>query len=1155
MKFRRLRLSGFKSFVDAAELRIEDGLTGVVGPNGCGKSNLLESLRWLMGESSAKSLRGAGMEDVIFAGTDRRPSRDVAEVQLQLDNKDRKAPAQFNESDEIDVSRHIERGLGSAYRINGRDVRQKDVQLLFADAATGAHSPALVSQGRIGAIINAKPQDRRKLLEEAAGIAGLHVRRKDAEQRLKAAETNLERLSDMLSGMETQAASLGRQARAAERYRKLSERITLAEGMLLYAKWRAAKSDADAAKEELSGLGRKLDDAIRNSARLTTLQEAAKSGLPALRTAEAEAAAALQTLSHRADVLGSELRDVERRMAETEAAIRTADADAARETDSRADAHAALDRLNTERGEIEAQLAEARDAIPDAEALVARLETESAEIDTKLSEALSAHADARAQRQAAEAAAEATTVRLGRAARTMETAEGAVAALEPVDALLAARTDAEAIRAQAEAALADIAGEIEAAERERETAEAARAQAQDAMSNARGLLSALESEASALTRQTQRHEGAAVRPLLDSVTVAKGYEAAFAAAFGRAVEADLEGDETAMRWRAPGADDDWKGDPALPNKVSTLADHVQAPDELSRRLAQIGLVDEAPSADAIAALAPGQSLVTPKGELYRWDGLMARPDESDGTADLLARRTRLREVEAELPTAHAAVAATGAAAAAARTALADLAARIADARARRMEAEAARGAAASELARLEGRIERGQAQAEAAAAALARAAADHGEAEAAARESAARLAALPGLDALAIAAEEVRRESETVRAKLAQARADHVTLLRSLSGGEARLNAIASERADWERRLQGSGAQQEALAARAAAAKAALAELAARPAEIEALRAALVDDRVNAETARQAAADRLAAAERAASVHDRDARAAADAMAELKEARGRLEAQRENHELRRVEMGRIAAEKFQSPPHILPAKLAFDEDEVSEEGAVSDALSKLQADRDRMGPVNLRAEEELSEIRAALDESNAESEDLLAAIARLRGSIGALNREGRARLLTAFEEVDKHFRSLFSGLFGGGEARLELVESDDPLQAGLEIMAQPPGKKLQSMSLLSGGEQAMTAVALIFAIFLTNPAPICVLDEVDAPLDDANIERFCDLLDRMTTLTDTRFLIVTHNAVTMSRMHRLYGVTMAERGVSQLVSVDLGGAETLLAAE
>ncbi|MCA3254190.1 MAG: AAA family ATPase, partial [Alphaproteobacteria bacterium] len=394
MRFRKLRLAGFKSFVDPAELRIEDGLTGVVGPNGCGKSNLLEAIRWVMGESSPKSLRGGGMEDVIFAGTSVRPSRDFADVTLLLDNSARTAPAQFNDGDEIEVMRRIERGLGSAYRINGRDVRQKDVQLLFADAATGAHSPALVSQGRIGAIIAAKPQERRAMLEEAAGIAGLHVRRKDAEQRLRAAEANLARLDDVLQNMEAQAASLKRQARQAERYRTLTDRIGAVEARLLHARWRAAAEAAKAARASAAEIEAKLAAVSRASAELSARQANAAADLPALRQAEAEAAAALQALNQAAQALTAELAGVERRQRELDSSAQTVARDRDREVSIAADAGEALERLAGEAAALEARLAGARESLAAMAAKVAAAEQQASAHERELAERMAAQADA-----------------------------------------------------------------------------------------------------------------------------------------------------------------------------------------------------------------------------------------------------------------------------------------------------------------------------------------------------------------------------------------------------------------------------------------------------------------------------------------------------------------------------------------------------------------------------------------------------------------------------------------------------------------------------------------------------------------------------------------------------------------------------------------
>jgi chromosome segregation protein len=399
------------------------------------------------------------------------------------------------------------------------------------------------------------------------------------------------------------------------------------------------------------------------------------------------------------------------------------------------------------------------------------------------------------------------------------------------------------------------------------------------------------------------------------------------------------------------------------------------------------------------------------------------------------------------------------------------------------------------------------------------------------------------------------QDADGARAAVATARADRTAHDRATSDARERLAAAGAEAKNWKSRAGEAARRIAEMGTREAGLTSEIAALTDRP-------AALTADIVLAETAHaelRVAADQAVASERAAEAEVRTreaaARAAAEQLAEARELRAGAAARAENQEARRIEMGRLSGERFECPPPLLPERAGFDSGDVQTPGDESTRHERLLAERERIGPVNLVAESELAELETSASTSAAERDELAQAVNRLRGSIGTLNREGRQRLLAAFEAVDGHFRRLFTTLFNGGQAHLALIDSDDPLEAGLEILAQPPGKRLQSLTLLSGGEQALTAVALIFALFLTNPAPICVLDEVDAPLDDANIERFCDLLDRMTQETQTRYLIVTHNAATMSRMHRLFGVTMVEKGVSRLVSVDLGGAESLLAAE
>ncbi len=1133
MKITKLRLTGFKSFVEPAELRIEPGLTGIVGPNGCGKSNLLEAIRWTMGESSARSMRGAGMEDVIFAGTATRPQRDFAEVTIHID---RVAPDADGET-QSEIIRRIERGAGSAYRINGRDVRAKDVALLFADSATGAHSPALVSQGRISAIIAAKPAERRAMLEEAAGIAGLHVRRKDAEQKLRATETNLLRLDDLLSDMEMRANALRRQARAAERYRLLSDEIRMAEARLIFARWQEAAAAAELAKRDSEAAEGKVHQAAEAQRAAAAYQTEATRAVGDARGAAQVARDAESALSHRLALLRNERAMLERRLAELVERSATMTQDRAREDRLAIDAAEAIARLDEEdkalaasladtesrRGAIEARVVEANDAVRVGE--------------VALAQAMAAEAAQQAEVRVAEAALGGARQRLYRAAGETRRLAGELAALGDVSGHEAKRAQAEAVRLAAENAIGEANLMLAGAEARRDAAAEAREKAEAKGASARAGLAALQSEARALAKANAVDGGDRV---LARIKVAKGYEHALAAALGDDLDVPLS------RWQGAGA----AGDPALPAGVEALADHVEAPDALGRRIAQIGVVDVD---DGTIALAVGQRLVTRDGRLRRWDGFVANGSGA-AAAERLIRANRLVELERAMPGAEAEVVAAETAlsiasgdAASARQAIENARAMVAEVeqsmRRAMREEDAAAAAIERHLAARESLVDREQ-----------RAVEEQAEAEAEEAQARDVLEALPPGDAARAEVARLRAEGDAARLVLADARAVAATLAQSIEGDRRRRDAARGEIRGWKSRAGDAAKRIEEMDRRIAEASAEAETLAGAPERLDGEIGVLADEAEAAVVGSAAAQANERDAETRLRETEAIAAVAGETLAAAREARAGATARLENQELRRIEMGRIAGERFECPAPVLPSKIGFAPDDVGEASVESSRLEKLSADRERLGPVNLVAETELRELDETRATSQAEREELGLAIARLRGSIGSLNREGRARLMAAFEAVDKHFRRLFTTLFAGGEAHLALVDSDDPLEAGLEIMAQPPGKKLGSLTLLSGGEQALTAVALIFALFLTNPAPICVLDEVDAPLDDANIERFCDLLDRMVEETDTRYLIVTHNAVTMSRMHRLFGVTMVERGVSRLVSVDLGAAESLLAA-
>jgi chromosome segregation protein len=1145
MQIKRLKLSGFKSFVEPAELRIEPGLTGVVGPNGCGKSNVLEAIRWVMGESSPKSMRGAGMDDVIFAGTASRPARDFAEVSLLVEREPEDMPGDVTLAPvgDVEVARRIERGAGSAYRVNGRDVRAKDVALLFADAATGAHSPALVSQGKISAVIAAKPTERRLMLEEAAGISGLHVRRKDAEQKLRAAEANLVRLDEVLADMEMRASALRRQAKAAERYRKLSDQIRIAEGRMIFARWREAAAAADSAKRDAEAAGAAVEKASEAQRAAAAWQTEAAKILAERRSAALAARDRSTSLGHQLATLRSERDGIARRLRELSERRTSLLGDRAREAALGEDAKAALARLGREGREIAARLAAAEAAKGTIDVRTVELEDSAREAEAELGKARAVQAAEQAEARVARAALESAGAKLARAEAERWRLEEQMAGLGEeaplVETLRAARRRREAAEARLEAA-----GEaIAAAEARRQQAAAARDSAESEGSTARAALAALESEAKALVKAV---EGSSGDRAINHVKADPGYERALAAALGDDLEAALEGNAP-RRWSGA---EPLPGDPALPAGCEPLAAHVLAPPSLRRRLAQVGVVER----DEGIALAVGQRMVTTDGRLRRWDGFVAT-GLGAAAAERLIRVNRLAEIERALPAAAAAVDRAKARIAAALAEM-EVARGAADS-ARRSEAEASAeirdSGRAEDSARVE--IERLDLRRTGLAERLDQAAEDLAEARRGEAEARRVVADLPDSAETEARVAGLRMAAEAAQHALAEVRAEAATHARAVSADKQRAEAAVKEASDWRVRAAEAGKRHSDMGRRIAEAEAESDRLADAPAEIEHRIEALEAEAVEAGETAVAAAEAERQAE--AALRETEARLAevAEALATAREARAGAAARHENQEARRIEMGRISGERFECPPPLLPEKVGFDESTIVPAGEESSRHERMSAERERIGPVNLIAERELAELDESRTASQSEREELGLAINRLRGSIGSLNREGRARLLTAFETVDRHFRSLFTTLFEGGQAHLELVESDDPLEAGLEIMAQPPGKRLSTLTLLSGGEQALTAIALIFALFLTNPAPICVLDEVDAPLDDANIERFCDLLDRMVNETATRYLIVTHNAVTMSRMHRLFGVTMIEKGVSRLVSVDLGGAERLLAAE
>jgi chromosome segregation protein len=860
MKFKKIKILGFKSFVDQTDIDIEEGLTGIVGPNGCGKSNVVESLRWCMGETSPKSMRSSGMEDVIFSGTSDRPARNNAEVTIFLDNKDRNAPAEFNNDEEIQIRRKIEIERGSEYRINGKEVRARDVQRLFADLSTGAHSPSLISQGRVGALINAKPIDRRAVLEEAAGISGLHSRRHEAELKLKGAESNLQRLKDIMRQLNTQINNLQKQAKQAEAYKSISEEITRLEGIVTYLKWYNLKESFEKSDTDLKSSEQLIQKYTLEVSQATNDQAKANEKIQPLREKEIEAAAKLNRINLERESLDKEEERIKELKKSLEQTIQQNIGDYEREQYQLENALRDLDALNVKKDDLTAEI-----SIDDFDnEQIKDLKEEKKQLEDQINE------------------------------------------LE------------------------------ENIEKYNSIKQSKRDEWQKALIN----------------------------------------------------EENLKSRESTLK-EVEGYDD--------PNKWTQIFS-----EKFYRNLSEIS--EKVVKAEELSA-----------------DSRKSYDKASNDAKDAVTMSMQLRE---------------------------DL-------------------------------------------------------------------------------------RQKDVEEKHSDWNYEYQRLSKNIQSSKNQINELKQRRIKSEEELK---------------------KITNRPEEIAQKRGQLIETKGFAETERQYAADRLAEADNELKKYENKLRKAQNDLANVRESKGRTEATKELAESRLSELESESIEKYNCKPDSIITKLSISEDLETLQNNFErneTRLERLKQQRDTLGVVNLRADLETKEIEQELEKMNSEKTDLETAIKKMRESIEELNKEGRTRLLKAFDVVNNHFKDVFVQLFNGGKAHLELVDSDDPLEAGLEMMVSPPGKKLQSMSLLSGGEQALTAMSLIFAVFLTNPSPICVLDEVDAPLDDANVERFCNLLDDIADKTNTKFLIITHHALTMSRMDRLFGVTMAERGVSQIVSVDLKKAEEI----
>ncbi len=857
MEFKKIQLNGFKSFAEKTNFLIEDGLTGIVGPNGCGKSNIVESLRWVMGETSAKSMRGSGMEDVIFSGTSNKASKNIAEVSIEVENKDKEGPIQYREFEQIQVRRKIEKDKGSKFYINDKEVRARDAQMFFADLSTGAHSPSMISQGRIGALVTAKPTDRRAILEEAAGISGLHVRRHEAELRLGAAENNLKRADELRRQQEKQLANLQKQAEEATKYKLISDQIKKIEAGLYYLKLleidkeiRIENEINTEAEGEVEGFNNKISE-LENSIKTFTDK------VNPLREKNIENLSRIQRLNLELQSLDEENTRIQDEIESIKKSIQTLDDDITREKGIIIDANSNEKRLKEEKTEL--------------------IETDSKYFETeKLSneELESAKNKLKEEQKAVDEvvnslAEETVNISVG-PIRNVKNTISRVKELIDSNEINQAVTLLDRCNMELDSFLNDLKNERSRTE----------------------LLGVSEKSENIKLLQEKYADAYSKNQSIKNESIKRNERI-------KTIETEIES---------------WKN--LLTNSEKMVNELTQRKEKLSKQLSDL---ENQPRAQAERKGQISENLRISDKEKIDNEAII---DETDQKIEML--RTQLNEIQ---------------------------------------------------------------------------------------------------------------EQSIQIRERKAS-----------------------------------SGATIEGL-------------------------------------------------------------------------------QKRKNDL----LDRISSELNLNEDNILENSNLNGVEELPNPVDQEDALDKKKQEREKLGSVNLKADEETSKYEEEIKKMEQDRADLVTAILKLKDSINELNQKGRERLIEAFEKVNRKFNEVYTKLFNGGNAKLELVDSDDPLEAGLEMLVSPPGKRLQSITLLSGGEQALTALSLIFAVFLTNPSPICVLDEVDAPLDDANVTRFCSLLEELIKITNTKFIIVTHHALTMSKMNRLYGVTMPQKGISQLVAVDLQKAESMVA--
>lgn len=1133
MKFQSVRISGFKSFLEPTEIQMNMGLTGVVGPNGCGKSNIVEAIKWIMGENSARQMRGDGMDDVIFSGTNERPSRNFAEVSIKLDNSEKKAPAIFNHYDEIEITRKIEREKGSVYRVNGKQVRARDIQLIFADNGTGARSSGIVGQGRIAQIIDSNPEDRRVILEEAANIKGLHSRRHEAELKLKGASDNLDRLSDIEQTYKEQLIELEKQGRKAARYRSVGERIRKAEATLFFNLMNNAKKEANDLEIQLKKANENVSQGQIKVAEHIKSQLHLANKIPDLKKDEAEKAATLQTLNITKIKLDEEKSSAQNTLQNIKNQINLINNDIARESEIKEDAKKSLSTLLTEEKNLKEDSENFSTKITKATDLVKKLRSISDAADDKLSTITSEIYSIKSDKSDLEK-------RINNLKQKIEVTQNQLANFNIEDDKNRFKLDKEKIinlkkLIQENNQLNDgYKVELEKLEKlETRLIE----EKNTAVFEFNKVNLEFDSLSTLLGRDTLNSN-----TLEKTIGNINNLEEAIGSVLGETLLAPILSDdqstENTTYWR-----DDFKtiSPASLPESVIPIVTKITKSSILDTALKGVGIVNNKEIAFKLQKkLTFGQALTTPSGGLWRWDGFVQPQGVQNSYSERLQQIARLRLLQNKLPSLEENQSLSEKRLDECfnnikkyKDDLSNLQVKLSSLISESNQLELQNTKVESKLLSSEALIK---------------------ELKNTERMSLEELSELEkefnnSVNLPSLLAEElkVRNNADQSRNELTDAMAAEQQIKSEESFQSRNLIQLGHQKENWKVREEEAKTRLISLEERLKTSQDEKNRLSTLPESFEKKEAELNIKIEEAISNRNIAADQLVKNETSLNDADKQVREAEKVVSTLREEMIKIEALLNLSKAKIQNIEERVFEKLKIKSTELNKFINTKEEDqpIKSIEILEKTLQRLLNERETLGAVNLRAEDEMNEMLNKIEVMSKERVDLEEAIAKLRSGIFELNKEGRQRLKESFEEVNENFKQLFQKLFGGGNAELRLVGNEDPLQAGLEVLASPPGKKMQLLSLLSGGEQALTAISLIFSVFLCNPAPICILDEVDAPLDDTNVGRFCDLLNQIVDETNTYFMVITHHRLTMAKMDRLFGVTMEQKGISKLVSVDL----------